>query len=269
MPVTLTPALRDEYQRLFDTLVIRPERQGDVEGLVRKIASAKGRYEAVGNPLNVPWFVIGVIHCLEASLSFKKHLHNGDPLTARTVQVPAGLPKTGQPPFEWEFSAKDALRRRKLHQVGDWSVPSMLFQLEGYNGFGYRNRPTGVFTPYLWSFSTHYEKGKYVQDGVFDPEAVSKQCGAAVLLRRMAEGAIIAFGAANDPLDEPENLDGLLPLVQYDPETFSEDAMRLQEALNRFPGVFVKGDGFAGKRTSDALMRVTGHLLAGDPRAKV
>lgn len=269
MAITLTPGLRDEYQHLFETLVIRPERQNDVENLVRKIASEKARYEVVGNPLNIPWFVIGIIHCLEASLSFKKHLHNGDPLTARTVRVPAGLPKTGQPPFEWEFSAKDALRRRKLHQVEDWSVSSMLFQLEGYNGFGYRNRPTGIFTPYLWSFSTHYEKGKYVQDGVFDPEAVSKQCGGAVLLRRMAERAIIAFGTANDPLDDPENVDPILPLVKYDPERFSEDAMRLQEALNRFPGVFVKVDGFAGKRTSDALERVTGHLLAGDPRADI
>lgn len=268
MAVNLTPELRNQYQTLFDTLVIRPERQKDVDDLVKKIDNNRSRYEDVGNPLNVPWFVIGVIHCLEASLSFKKHLHNGDPLTDRTKNVPAGLPKTGEPPFEWEFSAKDALRRRKLHQVGDWSVPSMLYQLEGYNGFGYRTRPTGIFTPYLWSFSTHYEKGKYVQDGIFDPNAVSKQCGAAVLLRRMAEKNVITFGAANEPMDEPENLGDIVPLVKYDPANFSEDAMRLQEALNNFPGVFVKVDGFAGKRTSDALMRVTGHFLTGDPRAE-
>ena len=262
----LTAALREQYQTLFDTLVIRPERQDDVEDLVGKIGAKRSRYESVGNPLNVPWFVVGVIHCLEASLSFKKHLHNGDSLNARTVRVPAGLPKTGNPPFEWEFSAKDALRRRRLHQVGDWSVPSMLYQLEGYNGFGYRTKPTGIFTPYLWSFSTHYEKGKYVEDGVFDPNAVSKQCGAAVLLRRMAERKIISFDLANQPVAEPENLDAIVPLVTYDPANESDDARRLQEALNGFPGVFVKVDGLAGKRTSDALKRVTGHFLAGDPR---
>jgi len=39
--------------------------------------------------------------------SFKLHLHNGDPLTARTVNVPKGRPKTGQPPFAWGISAKD------------------------------------------------------------------------------------------------------------------------------------------------------------------
>jgi lysozyme family protein len=65
--------------------------------------------------------------------------------------------------------------------VTDWSVPHMLFLLERYNGFGYRSR--GVPTPYLWSLSNLYEKGKFVADGVFDPAAVSKQCGAAVMLK--------------------------------------------------------------------------------------
>jgi lysozyme family protein len=57
----------------------------------------------------------------------------------------------------------------------------MLYLLEGYNGFGYRRR--GVPTPYLWSFSNIYESGKFVLDGKFDPNAVSKQCGAALMLK--------------------------------------------------------------------------------------
>jgi peptidoglycan L-alanyl-D-glutamate endopeptidase CwlK len=59
------------------------------------------------------------------------------------------------------------------------------FKLEGFNGFGSRAR--GIHTPYLWSFSNHYAKGKFVRDEVFDPDAVSKQCGAAVILRRLLE----------------------------------------------------------------------------------
>ena len=57
----------------------------------------------------------------------------------------------------------------------------MLYQLERYNGFGYRKR--GLVTPYLWSFSNLYIKGKFVADGHFDPNAVSKQCGAALMLK--------------------------------------------------------------------------------------
>jgi lysozyme family protein len=61
----------------------------------------------------------------------------------------------------------------------------MLYLLEAYNGFGYR--PRGVPTPYLWSFSNLYRSGKYVADGKFDRNAVSKQCGAAVMLRVLQE----------------------------------------------------------------------------------
>jgi len=56
----------------------------------------------------------------------------------------------------------------------------MLHELEGYNGFG--SRKNGIFTPYLWSGCQHYTKGKYVDDSVWDKDAVSKQIGAAVIL---------------------------------------------------------------------------------------
>ena len=100
-------------------------------------------------PVGTPWYVVGVIHALESSLNFGRHLHNGDPLTARTVQVPAGRPKTGQPPFTWEASASDALRYQGFDKWKDWSIPGTLFKLEGYNGFGYRDHHADVPSPYL------------------------------------------------------------------------------------------------------------------------
>ena len=36
---------------------------------------------------------------------------------------------------------------------------------------------------YLWSFSNLYAKGKYVADNKFDPEVVSQQCGAGLILK--------------------------------------------------------------------------------------
>jgi hypothetical protein len=118
--------------------------------------------------------------------AMEEHLHNGDPLQARTVHVPAGRPAAASPPFTWRQSAVDALTLKKFQEVADWSMPRMLYLLEKYNGFGYRMRR--VPTPYLWSFSNLYEKGKFVQDGRFDSEAVSKQCGAALMLKAVAEG---------------------------------------------------------------------------------
>ena len=97
----LTNDLKSDYQRRFDSCAIRPNRMADVDALVAQIAANRKRYAAAGNPVGTPWYVVGVIHALESSLNFGRHLHNGDPLTARTVQVPAGRPKTGQPPFTW------------------------------------------------------------------------------------------------------------------------------------------------------------------------
>jgi lysozyme family protein len=127
--------------------------------------------------------MVGVIHGMECCFNFAGHLHNGDPLTNRTKHVPAGQPQAGTPPYSWENSAIDALTGAGFSSVTDWSVPHMLFLLEKYNGFGYRKM--GKPTPYLWSFSNLHEKGKYVADGHFDPEAVSKQCGAAVMLKSL------------------------------------------------------------------------------------
>jgi len=46
----------------------------------------------------------------------------------------------------------------------------------------------GKPTPYLWSFSNLYEKGKYVADGRFDPQTISKQCGAAIMVKALIDG---------------------------------------------------------------------------------
>lgn len=144
------------------------------------------------NSSSVPWYFLACVHYMECSFSFKKHLHNGDPLTGYTVHVPAHRPKVGHPPpFTFEESAVDAIKLMKYDQVTNWSLPFILLKLEGYNGFGYNRK--GVKSPYLWSFSNHYIKGKYVADGKFDADAVSSQMGAAVILKRMEDRALISI----------------------------------------------------------------------------
>ena len=171
-----------------------------------------------------------------------------------------------------------------LNKWTDWSVPGLLYKLEGYNGFGYRNKHPEVLSPYLWSFSNHYSKGKFVADGTWSPVAVSKQCGAAVLLRRMSETGAITFNAVGVPIvnntvpaattppattttPATTTAPAAAPLVQFSTKKKSPLAEELQNALNKFPGIFVKPDGIAGQKTSDAVMKVLGHFLLGDPRA--
>ncbi|WP_421941928.1 hypothetical protein [Pedobacter sp.] len=139
----------------------------------------------------IPWYFIACAHYLECSFDFKKHLHNGDSLNGYTVRVPANRPKVGHgPPFTFEESAVDALKLMKFNEISNWNLPTVLRKLEAYNGFGYYKYHS-INSPYLWSFSDQYVKGKYVSDGKFDAEAVSKQMGAAVILKRMEERTLI------------------------------------------------------------------------------
>ena len=264
--VSLTPTLRQEYADLFNTCSIRPERAQAVEAIISRLNANARHYRDVGDPLGIPWFFVAVVHCMEASLDFSRHLHNGDPLTGRTVQVPAGRPKSGAPPFKWEESARDALSLKGLGGQTDWSLAGTLYQLERYNGWGYRLFHPHVPSPYLWSFANHYKSGKYVADGTWSETAVSKQCGAAAVLRRMAESREIEF--SDQPAPAPE----AAPLVVNHSMKKSRDpaivarAEELQRWLNTFPGVFVKVDGVPGNRTSEAYRQVTGSYLPGDPR---
>jgi lysozyme family protein len=258
--------LRNEYQTLFDNCTIRTERRALVDTLTSQLIGNKERYKTVGLQTDVPWYIIAAAHNMESSQRFTRHLHNGDPLTARTVQVPAGRPLAGNPPFTWEESAIDALVFDKMDVVEDWTIPGALFVLEKFNGFGSRNR--GIRTPYLWSFSNHYSKGKFIADNVFDPNAVSQQCGAAVLLRRLASMNVIEIPTSITPSNVNE-ITALGAAVTFSRSNKTIEAVRLQKALNRFPGIAVKltVDGVPGGDTSDRFRAATGHFLVGDPRA--
>jgi lysozyme family protein len=179
--------IADEYRAMFSAAAIRAERSERVGKAATRLVGFRARYDAVENQLGIPWYFVGLIHSMESSCNFGTHLHNGDRLTGRTTHVPPNRPpaEVGDPPFTWEQSAVDALRSQKLHIVSDWSLPCVLFRLEKYNGWGYRLK--SQTSPYLWSFTDRYISGKYVADGRYDPNAVSEQCGAAAILKRLQE----------------------------------------------------------------------------------
>lgn len=176
--------LQAEYEAEWANCQIRPEKQANVDAALAKLRAHQAEYEQAAAPFNgMPWQFIGIIHGMETGFRMDRHFHNGDPLTARTIRVPSGRP-LGTPPFTWQASARDAMVQKGFDTVTDWSVPHTLYLWETYNGFGYRFK--GLRTPYLWSFSNLYSKGRYVADSVFDPNSVSKQCGAAVMLKALS-----------------------------------------------------------------------------------
>ncbi len=247
--------LAGEYRELYKSCQTDVLRFDDVDVLVSQIEENRLRYEDVENAIGVPWFVVAAIHSMESGLNFETHLHNGDSLQARTVHVPAGRPKKGEAPFAWEESAVDALRLRQMHRVRKWTLSRILYELEGYNGWGYRLYHPYVLSPYLWAGSNHYSRGKYVADGRWSDSAKSKQLGAALILRRLEEIGVITLEQGDDS-------------VLFNYSTKVEDyAVELQVFLNGFAGITLRVDGWPGKKTSDAVKKLFGFYLHGDPRA--
>jgi lysozyme family protein len=125
--------------------------------------------------------VIAVIHERECSQDWSRSLAQGDPWNRVSVHVPAG-----RGPFRsWEQAAVDALVNCAPHAARNrnWSIGRTLTMLEQYNGLGYaaRGRPS----PYIWAGTDQYRAGKYIRDGVFDPNVVDSQLGCAGLLMTM------------------------------------------------------------------------------------
>ena len=160
-------------------------------------AAAQSRYQAVLARTSVPWPVIAVIHERECSQDWTRSLAQGDPWDRVSVHVPAG-----RGPFKsWEDAAVDALNNCPPYagRNKDWSVGALLTKLEEYNGLGYAAR--GVPSPYLWAGTDQYRSGKYVRDGVYDPDVIDSQPGCAGLLMAMKvlDPAITFTGAAHAP----------------------------------------------------------------------
>ena len=173
------------YAEMYEQVKIKPEKLAEVKWVATKITSNQKKYEAVVKDLKngMPYWFVGIIHFMEGGGKFSTHLHNGDPLTDRTKNVPTGRPKTGNPPFTWHQSAIDALMYMGYHKIIKWDIQTCLDLFERYNGMGYKKK--GLPSPYLWSYTQFYTKGKYVKDGKYDPNAISKQPGVAAIMKEL------------------------------------------------------------------------------------
>lgn len=190
------------YGNLWRAARTRPERRQAAALIAQRALASKARYVAAASVApGMPWTWVAAVHSLESGQSWKGHLHNGDPLTARTTHVPAGRPATGSPPFTWEQSARDAITMppHSLQGVPTWEIERCLYEWERYNGFGYVAK--AINSPYLWSFTNQYQAGKYVADGRYSVTAVSQQCGTVAIAKAITE--LEAAGEHQVIIDRP------------------------------------------------------------------
>lgn len=241
--------LNAQYADLWQRMQVRPERVEAINEIAKRLIGSKPRYQKVSEATGVPWFVLAVLHARETDGDFAKHLHNGDPLTARTINVPAGRPASGTPPFTWEESAIDALtiEPHALHLVKKWTIERTCFEIEKYDGFGYRIHHPQTKSPYLWSFSNIYERGKYLADGRFDPSAIDDHSGIMPLLQQMMKtDASIQFGAPAEAVAQTASA--------LASGSTGDQVRELQTALGHLNFPVGNVDGIFGPRTSAAVL---------------
>jgi lysozyme family protein len=205
--------IKDEYAALWRSMIVKPDKLAVLDRIARKLIAGKPRYQAVAARTGVPWPAIALIHQMECGGDWSLNIAQGDPWNKRSVHVPKG-----RGPFNsWEDAAIDALAIDGTDRVTAWSIERLCYELEKYNGFGSRRR--GIHTPYLWSTSNHYTRGKYVADHVWDANAVSAQAGAMPLLSRMmALDASITIGEVQPPPPDvqpaPVVIEATKPLIK-------------------------------------------------------
>lgn len=177
-----TSELFAEYENAYKNLKIDKNNML----IINRAVLNKKRYETVARAVHCPWFLVAVIHYRESTFDFKSCLHNGDLLPGPTINVPKG-----RGPFQsWEDAAVDALKINGVLNVKTWDLNHVFCFLEKYNGWGYRlysgkNTTPKNSSPYIYSATPYYEKGKYKHDGNFDPNLIDQQIGAMAFIKTL------------------------------------------------------------------------------------
>lgn len=193
-------AYADEYRERWAACKVDPERAREAGRVADIMISNQGRYEHISELASggvIPWWFIALAHNRESGMDFTRHLHEGSRLTGRTQDVPKGRPKappTNGKSYTFEESAVDALTMpgKAFDKIKVWDVAEVFFRLELYNGFGYRAK--GIPSPYLWAGTNQSdERGKYVRDHVFDPNAVERQLGCAAIMLELRDRGVVLF----------------------------------------------------------------------------
>ncbi|MGC6493604.1 MAG: peptidoglycan-binding domain-containing protein [Myxococcota bacterium] len=221
--------------------------QYSVDAFTESWQANRSRYESVASAAGVPAELVAAIHFRESSGNFNTYLHNGEPLGKVTTLVPAGIY------FEnWEEAAVDALERfawlrdATKMDAETRDLAAMATFAEHFNGLGYRDY-RGHQSPYVYSGTTAYERGKYVADGQYSGSTVDSQLGVIPMVR-LAAGDLT-----------PAELEGENDLWMLGDRTLRDglsgsDVRQLQLKLNE-AGYPVGVDGNYGPGTAEAVRR--------------
>ncbi|MEY3213184.1 MAG: hypothetical protein RIT28_3665 [Pseudomonadota bacterium] len=248
---TYTDATYKKHQKAVgqaDVDLSYANHKGEMAAFKKHWEANKARYAAVSAKSGVPANLIAALHWRESSGNFGTYLHQGDPLGKPAVNWPNNIPVF----HKWEDAAIHALgmKSKLAKDLGMASnttdMAAMATYAEYYNGMGYANK--GKPSPYVYSGTDQYDKGKYVRDGVYDPNTKDKQLGVVAMIKSIGGGS----GGGGGTLLEGQATDG--------DKVISNADVKLTDA---------KGQSFAAKTNSAGFFSFTGELATGNAKLSV
>lgn len=151
-------------------MVDLPPPPAEVRRAADLIQGNREYYIALEKATGICWRLLGAIHYREANCRADRSIQDGHKLKEGEDQASFIM--------AWMKSSKLSAPR---------TLGEKLNFAERWNGLGYRKR--GVPSPYVWSMTARYVKGKYTSDGVYDPEKVDRQAGIAAVLEELSRRA--------------------------------------------------------------------------------
>ena len=183
---------------------LTPQQQKDMEQFIKRWDANKARYEKVAETSGVPAKLIASLHWRESTGSFGTYLHQGDPLGKQAVNEPANIPifKEWEPAAEHALGMKNGIRDAYKIDANTTDEVALASYAERYNGLGYFNY-RAMASPYVFSGTDQYKKGKYVGDGDWDGNHKDSQLGVVAMMRRIDQHEReMAAKAAKDKANE-------------------------------------------------------------------
>jgi lysozyme family protein len=175
-PIKKFESIRQDHSENLSKLKILEKIRPALEKFRQKVLANRARYEQVAAQTGVPWKLIAALHNRESGMQFDTYLHNGQKLGKPTTAVPVGKLF-----YDWETAAIDALQTKRNNISQNSDLADQLAYAESYNGLGYR-RPNFGPSGYVYAGTNIYQGGKYVKDGVYDPNHYDQQLGVAAML---------------------------------------------------------------------------------------
>ena len=252
--------LATEYESWVAQVVPNPDRLAEIDAVARRLTrpEALENFAAITDLFAIPQIIQATICEREDGCDFTKNPGQGDPLTHPSVHIPRGRPPLGAPPNDrfpvtWIYAASDAFTVCDKLNVNSapWSMPYACFKWEFWNGGGYRAH--GIRTPYVVGGTNLQQPGKYVADGVFDPNHMDSQLGCLPVAVRMIELVpSLSFGQAIASAAAPSIIPAVLPLPAAVGGNLTGTKW-IQSSLNTLQNAELTVDGSFGRQTRAAI----------------